>query len=97
MTAIKNPLFAFVVTLAALSSPALAQAPANTVEPGGIVAGDGNTVYCRPPQHRTDSQLMGPRVCKTIDQWNAIHAQGLEVGPDGQTVSPDKHVGMMSH
>jgi len=95
MEARNRLLFAFVITLAALPPPALAQD--NTVEPGGIVAADGNTVYCRPPQHRTDSQLMGPRVCMTIDKWNALHAQGLEIGPDGKTVSPEKHLGMLSH
>ncbi len=97
MQASYSRLFALIIALAAPPSAALAQAETNTVQPGGIVAADGNTVYCRPPQHRTDSQLMGPRVCMTIDKWNALHAQGLEIGPDGKTVSPEKHLGMLSH
>ena len=101
MTANKSQLFALiitlVITLAALPSPGLAQAQTTTEGPGGVVAGDGSTIYCRPPQHRTDSQLMGPRVCMTIDKWNALHARGLDIGPDGRTESPEKHLGMLSH
>lgn len=98
--------YSLVIMLLTPPSPVLAQAQ-TTVAPappnlppgdtGERAAGDGDTIYCRPPQHRTDSQLMGPRVCMTITKWNELHAQGLDIGPDGSTVSSQKHLNMLSH
>jgi hypothetical protein len=48
---------------------------------------DGGT-YCRPPQQRTDSRFMGPKVCMTIKAWNALHASGMDIGPDGVNKVP---------
>ena len=45
--------------------------------------GEGN-VYCRPPQHLNDSRLMGPQVCMSIQKWNALHAEGLDVDASGK-------------
>jgi hypothetical protein len=60
-------------------------------------ADDADATYCRPPQHRTDSMLMGPKVCMTNRQWNDLRAQGFDIGPDGSKVSVEKHVDMLSH
>jgi hypothetical protein len=49
---------------------------------------DPNGNYCRPPQRRTDSRLPGPQVCLPIAKWNAMHAAGLDIGPDGTSVVP---------
>jgi hypothetical protein len=59
--------------------------------------GDADATYCRPPQRRTDSMLMGPKVCMTNQQWNDLHAQGFDIGPDGAKVSMQKHMDMLSH
>jgi len=61
-------------------------------------AGDPDATYCRPPQHRTDSRLMGPQVCMPYRQWQALHAQGLDIGPDGKTmVSSQKNIDILTH
>ncbi len=54
--------------------------------------------YCRPPQRRTDSRLPGPEVCKTIREWNEIHAAGLDIAPDGVSKVPiQKAMDLLSH
>jgi hypothetical protein len=84
------PASAQVQTTVAPDQPALPQAQKS---PDAV-----DSIYCRPPQHRTDSQLMGPKVCMTIQKWNDLHAQGLDIGPDGSsTVSFQKHLNMLSH
>jgi hypothetical protein len=60
-------------------------------------ADDPDATYCRPPQHRTDSMLMGPKVCMTNKQWDALRASGFDIGPDGSKVSMEKHLDMLSH
>jgi hypothetical protein len=53
---------------------------------------DPDATYCRRPQPQTDSRLMGPRVCMTNRQWDALHAQGLDIGADGKsTVASEKY------
>ena len=47
---------------------------------------DPNAIYCRPPQNQTDSRLPGPKTCRTNRTWDELHAQGLDIGPDGQSV-----------
>ena len=49
-------------------------------------AKDPNAIYCRPPQDQTDSRLPGPKTCRTNRTWDELHAQGLDIGPDGVSV-----------
>ncbi len=103
----KRQLFATALVLALATLPSLALAQVQTTvapaSPGLAPAetedkatGD-DAIYCRPPQHRTDSQLMGPKVCMTIRKWNDLHAAGMDIGPDGAPVSEEKHLDMRSH
>jgi hypothetical protein len=49
-------------------------------------AHDPDTIYCRPPQHQTDSRLLGPKTCRTNRTWDELHTQGLDIGPDGKSI-----------
>ena len=49
-------------------------------------AKDPDAIYCRPPQDQTDSRLLGPKTCRTNRIWDELHAQGLDIGPDGKSV-----------
>lgn len=49
-------------------------------------AKDPDAIYCRPPQDQTDSRLPGPKTCRTNRAWDELHAQGLDIGPDGKSV-----------
>lgn len=49
-------------------------------------AKDPDAIYCRPPQDQTDSRLPGPKTCRTNRTWDELHAQGLDIGPDGKSV-----------
>jgi hypothetical protein len=93
--------YCFSVMLLSLPSPALAQLQTSVAPaPPSLTQGEtgsADTIYCRPPQHRTDSQLMGPKVCMTIKKWNDLHAAGLDIGADGNPVSSEKHLNMLSH
>jgi hypothetical protein len=80
-----------------LAAPALAQVqttltpatPALQVEKS---PDDPDATYCRPPQRQSDSRLLGPKVCMTNRQWDALHAQGLDIGADGKsTVASEKY------
>jgi hypothetical protein len=52
---------------------------------------DPDAVYCRPPQPQSDTRLLGPKVCQTNRQWEALHAQGLDISADGKrTVTSEK-------
>jgi len=54
--------------------------------------GDPDATYCRPPQPQTDSRLLGPKVCLTNRQWDALHKQGLDVSADGKSaVASEKY------
>lgn len=93
-----------ILLLMFLPLPALAQVqttvappPLPTLNAQGDQGGDPDATYCRPPQRRTDSALMGPRVCMTNKQWADLHAGGFDIGPDGAKVSMEKHVNMLSH
>ncbi|HEY2009372.1 MAG TPA: hypothetical protein VGH23_10310 [Rhizomicrobium sp.] len=95
-----------ILLLMFLPLPALAQVQ-TTIAPPALPsldaqsnqgsATDPDATYCRPPQRRTDSALMGPRVCMTNKQWADLHASGFDIGPDGAKVSMEKHVNMLSH
>lgn len=53
---------------------------------------DPDATYCRPPQKQTDSRLLGPRVCMTNRQWDALHARGMDISADGKgTVASEKY------
>ena len=53
---------------------------------------DPDATYCRPPQRQTDSRLLGPKVCMTNRQWDALHNQGLDISADGKsTVASEKY------
>jgi len=88
------PLSAGAQVQTTIASPAL---PSLNTDADQKSASDADATYCRPPQRRTDSQLMGPRVCMTNREWAQLHADGFEIGPDGAKVSMEKHVNMLSH
>jgi hypothetical protein len=49
-------------------------------------------LVCRPPQRMTETRNLGPTVCRTQAQWDALHAQGLDVSADGRgTVQSEKY------
>lgn len=60
-------------------------------------ASDPDATYCRPPQHRSDSLLMGPKVCMTNRQWADLQASGFEIAPDGSKVRINKNLDLLSH
>jgi hypothetical protein len=72
--------------------PALAQVQGTTAQPSPTVqTGQGSpsgpdAIYCRPPQQLPGQRLYGPRVCKPQQQWDDLHRQGLDIGPDGESV-----------
>jgi len=80
-------LLAYSLTMMLLPSPALAQAQSATSPnlTGGGASGD-DAIYCRPPQQRTDSWMMGPKVCMPLGKWKELRAKGLDVSADGQSV-----------
>ncbi|HEX4272504.1 MAG TPA: hypothetical protein VHZ32_14005 [Rhizomicrobium sp.] len=97
-----------VLLLVLLPSAALAQVQTTIAQPSLPDLSSGDTaartpvngpdaIYCRPPQHRTDSQLMGPKVCMTNKEWNDLAANGFEIGPDGVKVSVKKNIDILSH
>jgi hypothetical protein len=93
-----------ILLLILLPCPAVAQVQTTVAPPAlptlnaqGDQGSDPDATYCRPPQHRTDSQLMGPKVCMTNKRWSDLHANGFDIGPDGSKVSMEKHVNMLSH
>jgi len=81
-------LLTYSLTLMFLSLPSLtlAQAQATGGETGQATNASGDdAIYCRPPQQRADSRMMGPKVCMTVRKWNDLHAKGLDVSADGQS------------
>ena len=47
---------------------------------------DADAVTCRPPQPQTDSRLLGPKTCRPNKVWNDLHARGLDIGADGNSI-----------
>lgn len=45
-----------------------------------------NAVNCRKPQQLVNSRLVGPTVCLRTSQWKKLHADGLDISPDGKSV-----------
>jgi hypothetical protein len=72
-------MLAYSLTLMLLSpaSPAFAQTSATA-------SGD-DAIYCRAPEQRTDSRMMGPKVCMPLGKWKELRAKGLDVSADGQS------------
>lgn len=85
--------------LALLLLPAAALAQVNTSLNSSLpaIAVEKNpnapdVVTCRPPQQLPGVHLMGPKICKTNSFWTELHAQGLDLSPDGQnTVQSEKY------
>ena len=86
---------AFAAVLIGLTLPAAAQtrsdSPVTTtlVVPALTLPGqqeDADKVVCRRPQELPGKRLYGPEVCKPQRQWDELHAQGLDIAPDGQSV-----------
>ena len=85
----------FAALLIGLTLPAAAQAQSET-EPAAKAAvpqpahsgqaQDADAIVCRPPQQLPGQRLYGPRVCKPQRQWDDLHRQGMDVGPDGESV-----------
>lgn len=82
-------LLAYSLTMMFLSLPSLVLAQAQTSGETGQATQEGSggddAIYCRPPQQRADSRMMGPKVCMTVRKWNELHAKGLDVSADGQS------------
>ena len=80
------------LALMLLAPPNGAQAQPASPDSGEKSAVDLDATYCRPPQHQSDSRLLGPKVCMTNRQWDALHAQGLDISADGKgTVASEKY------
>ena len=87
-------LLTYSLTMMLLSLPSLALAQAQTSatpnstggEPAAHESASGDdAIYCRPPQQRTDSRMMGPKVCMSMGKWKELRAKGLDVSADGQS------------
>jgi hypothetical protein len=83
---------AYSLTMMLLSLPSLATAQAQTSgTPTGAATGQAaaapgdDAIYCRPPEQRADSRMMGPKVCMSVGKWKALRAKGLDVSADGQS------------
>jgi hypothetical protein len=78
---------AYSLTMMLLSLPcvALAQAQTGATPPSSTGGGD-DAIYCRPPEPRTDSRMMGPKVCLPVQKWKELRAKGLDVSADGSSI-----------
>lgn len=45
-----------------------------------------DALVCRKPQQLSSSRLAGPEVCLKASQWTALHANGMDIGPDGRSI-----------
>jgi hypothetical protein len=61
--------------------------PRLAAEAAEISDATSEALVCRPPQHLPSSHLMGPQVCLPQRDWDRFQAQGLELMPDGRTLS----------
>ena len=69
--------------------PAVAQVQTQVTVPALTLPAqpqDGDAVVCRPPQQLPGQRLYGPKVCKSQREWDDLHRQGFDIGPDGQSV-----------
>ena len=93
-----------ILLLMLLPFPTLAQVQTTIAPPAlptlnaqGDQVSDTDAIYCRPPQQRVDSRLMGPKVCMTVRKWNQLHADGFDIGPDGNQVAIPKSLDDLRH
>ena len=87
---------AYSLAMMLLSLPSLAQGQTSATLPNstggetGQAAHEGasgdDAIYCRPPQQRTDSVMMGPKVCLTVRKWKELRDRGQDVSSDGQSI-----------
>jgi hypothetical protein len=83
--------YSLTMMLLSLSSLTTAQAQTNATPSTGGATGQAagatgdDAIYCRPPEQRTDSRMMGPKVCMSVGKWKALRAKGLDVSADGQS------------
>lgn len=79
-----------VLLLIWLPYPALAQVQTTVAAPIlpnlNAQADQADAIYCRPPQQLPGQRLYGPKVCKPQRQWDDLHRQGMDIGPDGESV-----------
>jgi hypothetical protein len=78
--------YSLTVMLLSLPSAAFAQAQTSATSPNstggetGQAAHGGasrdDAIYCRPPEQRTDSRMMGPKVCMALGKWKELRAKG---------------------
>jgi hypothetical protein len=73
-----------------LSLPSLTFAQAQTGGATGQApqASGDDAIYCRPPERLANSNFSGPKVCRTVGEWKALRAQGLDISADGQNTVP---------
>jgi hypothetical protein len=85
-------MLAYSLTMMLLSPASLALAQTSATPPnsagGGQPASGDDATYCRPPQQRTDSRMMGPKVCMSVGKWKELRAKGKDVAADGSTIVP---------
>ena len=83
------------VVLIGLALPAAAQAQSEHELTSKLVVSppalpdqpqDADAIVCRPPQQLPGQRLYGPKVCKPRQVWDDLHRQGLDIGPDGESV-----------
>jgi len=76
--------YSLAMMLLSLPSLALAQAQTGATSTSASASGD-DAIYCRAPEQRTDSRMMGPKVCMPLGKWKELRAKGLDVSADGQS------------
>ena len=85
----------FAAVLIGLTLPAAAQVRSESESTSKVAAPqptlpdqpqDADAMICRPPQQLPGQRLYGPRVCKPQRQWDDLHRQGMDIGPDGESV-----------
>lgn len=91
MMLLSLPSLAFAQDQIILSLPnvKLPNSPGGAAEQAAQEGASGdNALYCRPPEQRPDSRLMGPKVCLTVEKWKELRANGQDVSADGHTIVP---------
>jgi hypothetical protein len=78
------PSLAFAQAQTSATSPNLAGGEAGQAAHEGASGDDA--IYCRPPEQRTDSRMMGPKVCMSLGKWKELRSKGLDVSADGRSV-----------
>lgn len=66
-----------------MSQPAVIAMDIKVVLPALPVTESADDMVCRRPQALPGKRLAGPTICKPQSEWAALHAQGLDIAPDG--------------